>query len=222
MAEPRAQPALFFDFDNTVTRGDVLDRVIERFSVSEAWREWETLWQQGRMSTVECLTRQVGGLRVAPEVLFAFLEHVEIDPHFARIVAWASEHGTPLRILSDNFKPLIEAILDRHGLRTVAVIANELAFDRDRLEPRFPWRDPACTRCAHCKARHLRVSAARPRVFVGDGLSDLCPSLVAEEVFAKDSLAETLSRRRIAFRGYKALDEVLAWLEAYEHRLLSA
>jgi len=171
---------------------------------------------------VECLTRQVRGLRVAPDVLFAFLEHVEIDPHFARIVAWASRHGTPLQILSDNFKPLIEAILDRHGLQMVTVAANDLAFDGDRLEPSFPWRDPACARCAHCKAQHLRTNAARPRIFVGDGLSDVCPSLVAEEVFAKDSLAETLSRRRIAFRSYAALDEVLAWLEAYEHRLLSA
>jgi 2-hydroxy-3-keto-5-methylthiopentenyl-1-phosphate phosphatase len=222
MAEPRIAPALFFDFDNTVTRGDVLDRVIERFSVGEAWREWEARWQEGRMSTVECLTRQVGDLRVTSDELFAFLAHVEIDPHFERIVAWASERATPLQVLSDNFKPLIEAILDRHGLGTVTVVANELAFDGDRLEPRFPWRDPACPRCAHCKARHLRASAARPRIFVGDGLSDVCPSLIAEEVFAKDSLAETLSRRRIAFRGYKALDEVLAWLEECEHRLLSA
>lgn len=222
MAEPVAGPALFFDFDNTVTRGDVLDRIIERFSVSEAWREWETQWQEGRMSTVECLTRQVGGLRVAPDVLFEFLAHVEIDPHFTRIVAWASKHRTPLRILSDNFKPLIDAILARHGLGMVAVVANELAFNGDRLEPRFPWRDPACIRCAHCKARHLRTSSARPRIFVGDGLSDVCPSLVAEEVLAKDSLAEALSRRGVVFRRYKALDEVLAWLEACEHRLLFA
>ena len=31
-------PVLFFDFDNTLTSGDVLDQVIEAFSANEAWR----------------------------------------------------------------------------------------------------------------------------------------------------------------------------------------
>jgi 2,3-diketo-5-methylthio-1-phosphopentane phosphatase len=222
MAEPLALPALFFDFDNTITRLDVLDRVIERFSVGDAWREWEAQWQEGRIGTLECLTRQVGDLRVEPAALLDFVAGFEIDAHFAPIVAWAGEHGAPLTILSDNFEPLIKAILDRHGLGRVPVVANGLAFDGDRLQPSFPWVDRACPRCAHCKAQHLRGSPARPRIFVGDGLSDVCPSLVAEQVFAKDSLAAALGRRGVAFQGYRALDEVLAWLEAREHRLLPA
>ena len=58
-------PVLFFDFDNTITQGDVLDRVIERYSASQSWREWEAQWQAGSMTTRECLQRQVGDLRVA-------------------------------------------------------------------------------------------------------------------------------------------------------------
>lgn len=208
-------PALFFDFDNTITVGDILDRVIERYSASEAWREWEIEWQAGRMSTPECLYRQIGDLRVSREELRAFMSEVDIDPAFPRIVAWAAAKGVDLRILSDNFLPFIHAILDRHGLPEVPVVANELVFAAGRIEARFPFRDPACTRCAHCKAQHLRAAEDRPRIFVGDGLSDVCPALVAEVVFAKDSLATDLGRRGVPYRPYRALDEVLHYLEEH-------
>jgi 2-hydroxy-3-keto-5-methylthiopentenyl-1-phosphate phosphatase len=42
------RPALFFDFDNTLTAGDVLDKVIEAFSPDDAWRLWESEWDGGR------------------------------------------------------------------------------------------------------------------------------------------------------------------------------
>ena len=217
MRSLRAGPALFFDFDNTVTVGDVLDRVIEQYSASEAWRDWEAEWQVGRMSTSECLHRQLGNLRVSPEELHRFMSTVDIDPAFPRIVAWAAANGAELRILSDNFSPLIHAILDHQGLNNVPVFANEFDFRVGRFEARFPFRDPACARCAHCKAQHLRVAQSRPRIFVGDGLSDVCAALVADVVFAKDSLAADLERRGLPYRPYRALDDVLRYLNQ-DHR----
>ena len=47
------KPALFFDFDNTLTAGDVLDQVIETFSPNEAWRDWENAWEDGQLSAQE-------------------------------------------------------------------------------------------------------------------------------------------------------------------------
>ena len=206
-------PALFFDFDNTITIGDVLDRVIEQYSVTEAWRDWETEWQAGRMSTLECLRRQVADLRASPEEIDRFMSHVDVDPAFSRIVSWAKANGSDVRILSDNFSPLIEAILDHHRLAMVPVFANELAFLGNRPEARFPLRDPACLRCAHCKAQHLRGIADRTRIYVGDGLSDVCPALVADVVFAKDSLAAELTRRGLPFRPFRSLIDVREFLQ---------
>jgi 2-hydroxy-3-keto-5-methylthiopentenyl-1-phosphate phosphatase len=215
MPNHAAEPAIFLDFDNTVTVGDVLDRVIERYSASEAWRDWEREWQAGRMSTPECLDRQIGDLRVSPEELNRFMSEVEIDPGFARMLAWATARGAELSILSDNFSSLINAILDHQGMPTVPVIANDLVFRAGRLSARFPFRDPACPRCAHCKAQHLRAVAGRFRIYVGDGLSDVCPSLVADIVFAKHSLAAELSRRGVPYRPYRALDDVLRYLKEH-------
>ena len=211
---PDRRPALFFDFDNTITCGDVLDTLIERYSATGEWREWEAMWQEGRMSTVECLSRQVGGLRIGPEALQCSMLEVVIDPHFAPIVAWAGASGVELEILSDNFSSLIRVILENHGLGSVPVFANELGLHEGRYQAQFPWRDPGCARCAHCKAQHLRAARERPRIFVGDGLSDVCPSLVADVVFAKGSLAAELSRRGVAFTEFRTLEEVLQVLRS--------
>jgi len=210
-------PAVFLDFDNTITRGDVLDRVLERYSASEAWRFWEAEWQEGRISTRECLERQTADLRVTRDELVRFSDGIDIDTAFGSLVSWTAAHGIAISIVSDNFHVLIEAMLRRRGLPLVPIYANGLAFTGDRLRASFPFLDPACDRCAHCKAQHLRRVSGRPRIFAGDGLSDICPALSAEVVFAKDSLAAHLRAGGRAYRRFASLDDVLEYLRETAH-----
>jgi 2-hydroxy-3-keto-5-methylthiopentenyl-1-phosphate phosphatase len=211
------RPMLFFDFDNTVTLGDVLDAVIERFSINEDWRQWEQAWQKGELSTLECLRRQIGNLRASQADLLAFVAGTaQMDPAFGSIVEWSTTHRVELSIVSDSFSVLVHEILRQNALFGIPVFANELVFSGDRLEAVFPYRDPACPRCAHCKAQHLRRHADRVRIFVGDGLSDLCPALEADVVFAKGSLAAHLAQRNSPFLEFDSLLPVLQYLEA-EH-----
>jgi 2,3-diketo-5-methylthio-1-phosphopentane phosphatase len=209
------RPALFLDFDNTITRGDVLDGVIERFSATDAWRTWEAEWQAGKLATPDCLALQVRDLRATARELTAFALEMPIDPGFARIEAWARGRGYRVEILSDSFRPLIEAILVREGLSHVAVLSNELDSRGDRHVARFPLRDPGCARCAHCKAARVRAAVDETRVFVGDGLSDVCGALAADLAYAKDSLAGTLEARRVPFMPFRTLDDVFESLRVH-------
>ena len=209
------RPALFFDFDNTITRGDVLDGVLERFSATDAWRTWEAEWQAGKLATPDCLALQVGNVRATMRELEAFALEMPVDPGFARIEAWARERGYRLEILSDSFRPLIEAILAREGLAHVPVFSNELESSADRHVARFPLRDAGCARCAHCKGVHVRGAVGATRVFVGDGLSDVCGALAADITYAKDSLARALEERRVPFVRYDTLDEVFESMRAH-------
>jgi len=49
------KPVLFFDFDNTLMQGDILDEVIEKYSPNEAWRDWEDAWGKGHLPARDCL-----------------------------------------------------------------------------------------------------------------------------------------------------------------------
>jgi 2,3-diketo-5-methylthio-1-phosphopentane phosphatase len=137
------KPVLFFDFDNTLTDGDVLDQVIEKFSPDEKWRDWENDWENGRLAARDCLRLQIENLRVGRDELFAHLSRVRVDPAFTEIVAWAGARGLDVNIVSDSFLPMIRHILMNNGIDAVPVFANDLAFSGDRLIPSFPFYDPA-------------------------------------------------------------------------------
>src|SRR5690348_10117051 len=195
------KPALFFDFDNTLTHGDVLDELIERYSPNEAWRDWEEAWQQGRLPARDCLRLQVENMRVSRERLLDDVARVRIDPVFAEIVDWARHRGVAVRIVSDSFLPLITHILAANGITGVPVFANHLDFaPGERLLPWFPHYDPASACSANAKARHLApYRALHQLVFAGDGHSDLDAALAADVVFAKSTLANELDARGVAF-----------------------
>ena len=213
----RERPALFLDFDNTITTSDVLDRVIERFSATDRWRGWELDWQSGRISTRECLEKQIADLRISSDELLRFTDAIPVDEAFAPLVAWTAASGIETSIVSDNFHVVIEAMLRRRGLPLVPIYANRLAFDGDRPRASFPYVDPACERCAHCKAQHLRRAAGRLRVFVGDGLSDICPAVAADVTFAKDSLAAHLQSTGRPYLPFRSLADVLESLQSLAH-----
>jgi 2-hydroxy-3-keto-5-methylthiopentenyl-1-phosphate phosphatase len=206
--------ALFFDFDNTLTMGDVLDELIEAYSPNAAWRDWEQAWAAGELPARDCLRLQVENMRVSRERLYAHLATVRIDPAFADIVAWARERRVPVSIVSDSFLPLIRQVLRTHGIEDVPIYANDLAFaGGDRLMPMFPFYDPAFPRSANAKARHLDAGRGRRLLFAGDGHSDLDAALAADVVFAKSTLARELDARRVAFHTFHTLEPVLGFLE---------
>ena len=214
MSRTILEPVLFFDFDNTLTDGDVLDQVIERFSIDEKWRDWENDWEAGRLSAQECLRRQVGNLRVSREALLDYLRQVRIDPAFSVIVELAARHRVGVNIVSDSFLPLILHILGNNGIQGVPVVANELSFEGDRLRPAFPHADPACLRSANAKAKHLLPYRNHRIIFAGDGHSDLDAALAADVVFAKSTLAKEMRMRAATFLPFETLEPVLRYFRA--------
>jgi 2-hydroxy-3-keto-5-methylthiopentenyl-1-phosphate phosphatase len=205
--------ALFLDFDNTVTIGDVLDAVIERFSATERWRAWESAWTRGELSTSECLSLQIGDLRVDVDELIHFVCDIPIDATFPEIVDLCAEKRIPLLIVSDNFSVIVRAILQRNSLGDLTFFANELLFDGNKPTALFPHASPRCRRCAHCKAVHFTGFPSHRKIYVGDGLSDICPAEAADLVFAKDALADHLAGAGISFIRFVSLGDVLRYLQ---------
>jgi 2,3-diketo-5-methylthio-1-phosphopentane phosphatase len=206
---------LFVDFDNTISCGDVLDALIEKYSRTSEWKKWQTDWQENRISTFECLRRQVGGLELDKDTLLDFVRHVAIDRDFVHLQDWAAATGTELVIVSDNFDIIVREILTHQGIALPTIFANTLTFEDKRVIPSFPYRSPTCLRCAHCKAIHFATYRGYRTLYIGDGLSDICPAMRADRVFAKDSLAAYLLAQGKPFTRFGSLGDVVRVLSEH-------
>ena len=182
-----SQCVVYFDFDNTIAEIDVLDGIIERFSINDEWVAHEQAWKEGRIGSRECMENQLRGIRVSERELFAYLDTIGIDSGTGRLLALFRAAGVEPVIISDGFDLVISRILANHGIQGMNVYANQLTIRGDRLLSAFPRAGGPCTQCAHCKTSTLGLNAfdARMLLYIGDGRSDICPARYADIVFAK-------------------------------------
>jgi len=206
---------VFFDFDNTMTVSDVLYDIIQRFSINDEWMALEKAWQEQKIGTKECLEGQLKNVRITKSTMHKYLKKVELDGHFHRLLTLLAREGIKPVILSDNFTYIIEWILRDHGIKDLKVYGNSLRFWRDHIIPSFPYDNPFCLSCAHCKKIHLTKDKHEDKVivYVGDGRSDFCPAKVSDIVFAKDNLLRFMVREGLPCVAYKNLGDVYNYFQ---------
>jgi 2,3-diketo-5-methylthio-1-phosphopentane phosphatase len=207
---------VFFDFDNTLTRFDVLDDVIQRFAVDSRWMQLEEDWQAGKIGSRECLRGQLGCLRVSKKDLLDYLATIQIDPYLPELLTFLRARAVNPVIVSDSFSVLIRHILDSNGTNHMKIYANHVRFEKDRLIPEFRYagRRKGCSKCAHCKRHHIQKAARRVNVYIGDGLSDLCAARRADLVFAKARLLECLRKEERPCVPFQDLGDVYNYLKS--------
>jgi len=201
---------VFLDFDNTMTISDVLSDLILDHSIDKDWIELEDLWRRGRIGARECLRGQLKKVRIGKKDFDQFLSEVKLDEGIFELLSFLDQKGIKPVVLSDNFLPVVDRILDHHGIRDIKIYANGLRSFGDRLIPSFPYYNPQCPSCAHCKKTHVVSDRADegPVIYIGDGRSDFCPANASDLVFAKDTLAEYLEQKESDFLRYENLKEV--------------
>lgn len=183
--------AVLCDFDGTVARDDVGNLLFRTFSGNEKAMEIVQRWKAGEISSRECLENETAVARVDQNTLDSFLGDRHLDPYFKDFHDFAHRRGMEVVIMSDGLDYYIEKILVRNGLGHVQFYANKMSFTADGLTVDFPWYNLLeCTDCGCCKTHHLFRYREQGYyiIYVGDGLSDRCPSETADLVFAKGDL----------------------------------
>jgi len=206
--------AVVLGFDGTITDIDVVDGILVQFAQGKDWIHAESDWVEGKISSHECLKRQLKDVRVTEDVLKTYLNSIAIDPGFKPLKEYLCEKKVPLVVLSDGFDLLIEEFFKIHDVEGVRVRSNQLRLEGDQLIPSFPYYDEGCGRCAHCKRKTLQDGRRNVDhfVFVGDGLSDVCALDVADTIFAKGKLDEYCKVHEVNSLPYRNLHDVMLTL----------
>jgi 2,3-diketo-5-methylthio-1-phosphopentane phosphatase len=203
------------DFDGTVAEKDVGDLLFRRFGGAPA-HDAAQEWTRGNINSRECLERQVQATHCSEADLRSFAHACRLDPYFRDFHDFARRRGIEVVVLSDGLDFYVEQMLSRHGCGSIEFYSNRLSIEGKTLRVEFPWynlRD--CTECGCCKTHHLFRYRRRGYfiVYVGNGLSDRCPSENADLVFAKGELLAHCRAQHIdciEFRNFRDVErEVL-------------
>jgi len=205
---------VFFDFDNTIVPFDVLDDIIKRFSNNGDWVVLEKAWRAGEIGSKECLEGQLRSIRITRDTLMQYLSKIKIDNYFPKLLTMLREKGTKPIVLSDSFSFIIENILRNNGIEGLKVYSNKMRFHKDRIVPLFPYTNKFCSGCANCKTKRLPSNGSRNKivVYVGDGLSDICPAQNADFVFAKGNLLEYFTNAAKPCVPFEDLGDIYKYL----------
>jgi 2-hydroxy-3-keto-5-methylthiopentenyl-1-phosphate phosphatase len=193
---------LVLDWDGTITVRDSLVAAIHALGDPSVYDgDWKTRFG----SYGEALAAEVATLRVSAEEAAAWaVENVEVSPGFHEL----AERYRPI-VVSSGLPQLILPVLEREGVE-LEVRSNNAEVRPDGWRVIFR-HEGVCSVCGdRCKRRSLPET--RPLVFVGDGWSDRCASLVADRVFARTGLADYLDEQGVPFERYETLDDVAAAL----------
>jgi 2-hydroxy-3-keto-5-methylthiopentenyl-1-phosphate phosphatase len=204
---------VFTDFDATITREDIGDKLFRELGDERACVENYARFRAGTLDACECWVLNCATVkRCTPEVFNAFVDKAEIDPGFPLFAAFCRERAIPITVVSDGFDAYISRILSREGLGGLPVFSNTLQLTPEGgLVPSFPHTDAECRACANCKRNHLltRTSEDQVIVYIGDGHSDCCPARYADVVFAKHQLLKFCEKENITYHRFETYRDVL-------------
>lgn len=203
--------AILCDFDGTVARDDVGNLLFGTFAEDGRAAGIVREWKEGRISSRECLEREAALARVDEDRLERFVVERRLDPYFKDFHDFAVKRGMEVVIMSDGLDFYIERMLLRHGLGGIDFFSNHLHIEGDRLRVEFPhYNQLECTDCGCCKTSHLLRYKDNGYfvVYVGDGLSDRCPSESADLVFAKGDLRRHCEQKGIGFVAFRNFRDV--------------
>ncbi len=217
----KTEPALqswtvLCDFDGTIALEDVTDSLLLRFG-RPGWDALEADWRDGRIGSRVCMQGQVALLDCSRDELLDHVASIRIDGMFPAFVAAVEQRGWPLVVVSDGLDLVISAILQRHGLGRLAIVANRL----QAVGPRgwrldFPnARENCASASGTCKCAWAQAPLAAPAsrvLMVGDGASDFCVAGRADLNFARKRLLDHCLDNDLPYRPVADFSQALALL----------
>jgi 2-hydroxy-3-keto-5-methylthiopentenyl-1-phosphate phosphatase len=205
----------FCDFDGTVTKEDVIDKVLEEFA-DPTWMEIERSWVNGEIGSRDCLAMQTKLIRAKVGDLLDFLESTHIDETFIDFVRYCRNKAFEIVILSDGIDLFIKSILDRYGLNSIRIYSNNLVSTNGSYEMYFPYfRKDCLSKSGICKCKIMEElsSPSSINILVGDGRSDFCIARKADLTFAKSDLIDFCRVKKIPYIDHTEFGDIIEWLE---------
>ena len=207
-------PVLVTDFDGTVCRRDFYHLVIEHLQPAGTPDFWGQ-YLAGQVNHFDALRLTYAAGEGGEPALLGLLDQMEPDPDLGAEVAALQAAGWRIVVASAGCAWYIERLLERAGVREVAVHANPGSLVAGRLQMIRPIDTPhpdanlGISKVGVVEAARA-ASGGAPVAFAGDSLADVTAGLRVEPRFrfARAAMAQELSRLGEPFQPFERWADV--------------
>jgi 2-hydroxy-3-keto-5-methylthiopentenyl-1-phosphate phosphatase len=197
---------VFCDFDGTITEADTLQAVVQHFLPASAGEVLADIGR-GTISLRTGIERLIGALPSArADDIREFVNRQPLRAGFETFLLRMRERNMPVVVISSGMRFCVEARLApwRHLLHRIYAL--DVALDQPRMRARIVDGNALE---AVPKADILLRYPVRPRIVIGDSLSDQSMALQADITFARDRLLTFLHRRGSPAIAYRDFHDIL-------------
>ena len=214
--------AIFCDFDGMITKRDVIITIMERFAPPE----WVKIKD-------DILYNRTIPLKTGIEMLFGLIdsnkkeaiesyikEIVLIRDGFKELLVFCNENNIKFHVVSGglgfHIYPILEEYLKDGSLNKENIICNEADFGQEKIKVTYKYLPKNCTLCGDCGCCKIEFLENYPdsyKIVIGDSLTDLSPSKIADMVFARGDLIKYLNAEKINHKEFDTFFDIKKEIE---------
>ncbi len=207
-------PIIFSDFDGTITEHDVILTIMEKFAPPE-WKELKDKILYERTITLKDGVEKLFSLIETSkknEIISFIKEKVRLREGFEDFLIFCEKENFEFYVLSGGLDFHIEPILERFKGR-LKILCNKANFNSKNIKIDYEYLPKNCSLCGDCGFCKIEVIEKYPkekftRVLIGDSLTDLAASKVADIIFARGDLIKYLEQENISYIPFQTFYEV--------------
>lgn len=200
------KPVVFCDFDGTITVEETFVAMLKHFAPELSSQLMPEMY--ARRLSLRSGVRQL--LESIPSECYGeiveFCRHKQMRPGLVELLDFLDAKRVPFIIVSGGLRIMVEAVMGDLVQRASAIYAVDLDATKPRLQVNAEFEGD--TELVS-KVRVMALYDASSKVAIGDSLTDFNMALQAEQVFARDRLAEYLDEQQKPYIKWENFFDVL-------------
>lgn len=208
------QLIIFSDFDGTITEHDVIVMIMKKFAPPE-WVEIKDKILYERTITLKDGVEKLFGLidsNKKNEILDFVKKKVKLRSGFIEFLDFCKSKNIEFNVVSGGLDFFVETILYEFKDK-LKIFCNKGNFNSEKIKIDYKYLPRNCTLCGNCGCCKIEIMEQYPKdkftwVVIGDSLTDLPASKVADLVFARGDLIKYLEQENISYIRFENFNEV--------------
>ncbi len=207
--------AILCDFDDTAAQQNVAHLVLDRFANND-WRKLQQQFQEGTIRAKDYFEWPFASVTASREAMQRHVrDNGRLRDGFVELAHYCREHGVELAIVTHGLDFYVEALLEQAGLDWLPTYAVHAHFNDSGIQYEYKYAREGCLEYGNCKCSIVDRYRGNGRqvLYVGDGISDLCPARRADLVFARARLLKECQEQGLPHIELRDFNDVIAELE---------